>query len=113
MGLRRIGAAWWCAGGHYTEMVTLLPCLTSVLRSHFDADQAYLLHKSVLQSLDWWTGNDGLAGSSCWRGLVSRSANSGSDDDAKFKWDIDGEAEISSAPALRNADAPGLSTRPS
>uniref|UniRef100_J3LJ60 DNA (cytosine-5)-methyltransferase DRM2 n=1 Tax=Oryza brachyantha TaxID=4533 RepID=J3LJ60_ORYBR len=37
---------------------------------------------------------------------------SDSDDDSKFCWHDDGEAEPSSAAALRNADAPGPSTRP-
>uniref|UniRef100_I1P6R7 DNA (cytosine-5)-methyltransferase DRM2 n=1 Tax=Oryza glaberrima TaxID=4538 RepID=I1P6R7_ORYGL len=32
-------------------------------------------------------------------------------DNDKFEWDTDGEAETSSAPALRNIDAPGPSTR--
>ncbi|KAF0905286.1 hypothetical protein E2562_003884 [Oryza meyeriana var. granulata] len=50
MGLRRIGAvvaAWWCAAGHYAEMVAPLSRLTSALHGHDNADQAYLLRKHV------------------------------------------------------------------
>ncbi|XBI44482.1 hypothetical protein VPH35_109108 [Triticum aestivum] len=36
--------------------------------------------------------------------------DSDSDDSDKFEWDSDGEAEPSSAPAMRNFDAPGPST---
>lgn len=35
---------------------------------------------------------------------------SDSDDNDKFEWDSDGEAEPSSTPATRNFDAPGPST---
>jgi hypothetical protein len=41
---------------------------------------------------------------------MSQDWASDSDND-KFEWDTDGEAETSSAPALRNIDAPGPSTR--
>ncbi|XP_037446653.1 DNA (cytosine-5)-methyltransferase DRM2-like [Triticum dicoccoides] len=36
--------------------------------------------------------------------------DSDSDDNVKFEWESDGEAEPSSAPAFRNSDAPGPST---
>uniref|UniRef100_A0A0E0J4W2 UBA domain-containing protein n=1 Tax=Oryza nivara TaxID=4536 RepID=A0A0E0J4W2_ORYNI len=43
---------------------------------------------------------------------LSRMVDWASDsDNDKFEWDTDGEAETSSAPALRNIDAPGPSTR--
>jgi hypothetical protein len=38
-------------GSRYAEMLAPLPRLTSALRGHYDADQAYLLRKSALQSL--------------------------------------------------------------
>jgi hypothetical protein len=41
---------------------------------------------------------------------MSQDWLSDSEDSDKFKWESDGEAEPSSAPALRNLGAAGLST---
>ena len=41
---------------------------------------------------------------------MSQGLTSDSDDNDKFEWESDGEAAPSSAPALRNLDAPGPST---
>ena len=41
---------------------------------------------------------------------MSQDWTSASDDSDKFEWDSDGEAEPSSAPAMRNFNAPGPST---
>uniref|UniRef100_A0A452XE07 UBA domain-containing protein n=1 Tax=Aegilops tauschii subsp. strangulata TaxID=200361 RepID=A0A452XE07_AEGTS len=41
---------------------------------------------------------------------MSQDWTSDSDGSDKFEWDSDGEAEASSAPAMRNFDAPGPST---
>ncbi|KAI4982423.1 hypothetical protein ZWY2020_022915 [Hordeum vulgare] len=85
-------------------MVVMVFVMPKMMENIAGVDQADLTLTVEVVKEDSGSGRADLLASTM-AGLTSDS-----DDSDKFEWESDGEAAPSSAPAMRNLDAPGLST---